>query len=109
MGAVLFSLLVACGASAQTPSAVSSSPPPPTPAQIARTPDAPLNPALPTVFVVGDSTARNQADLGWGDHFAHYFDTARINVANCAIAGRSSRTFIPRRRMGQGPGPDEAR
>jgi lysophospholipase L1-like esterase len=53
-----------------------------------------LNPALPTVFVVGDSTARNQADLGWGDHFARYFDTSRINVANRAIAGRSSRTFI---------------
>jgi lysophospholipase L1-like esterase len=49
---------------------------------------------LPTVFIVGDSTARNQADLGWGDHIAHLFDTTRINVANRAIAGRSSRTFI---------------
>jgi rhamnogalacturonan acetylesterase len=56
--------------------------------------NAPLNPNLPTVFIVGDSTARNQADLGWGDHFAHYFDTTRINVANRAHAGRSSRTFI---------------
>jgi rhamnogalacturonan acetylesterase len=55
---------------------------------------APLNPALPTIFVVGDSTARNKEDLGWGDHFAHYFDTARVNVANRARAGRSSRTFI---------------
>lgn len=53
-----------------------------------------MNPALPTVFIVGDSTARNQADLGWGDHVAHFFDTNRINVANRAIAGRSSRTFI---------------
>jgi lysophospholipase L1-like esterase len=53
-----------------------------------------LNPALPTIFIVGDSTARNGADLGWGDHFAHYFDLLRINVANRAIAGRSSRTFI---------------
>jgi rhamnogalacturonan acetylesterase len=68
--------------------------PPPTPAQTSVAPSAPLNPSLPTVFVVGDSTARNQADLGWGDHFAHYFDTARINVANRAHAGRSSRTFI---------------
>lgn len=68
--------------------------PPPTPAQTSIAPSAPLNPALPTVFIVGDSTARNQADLGWGDHFAHYFDTARINVANRARAGRSSRTFI---------------
>ncbi len=56
--------------------------------------DALLNPALPTVFIVGDSTARNNADLGWGDHFAPLFDTSRINVANRAIAGRSSRTYI---------------
>lgn len=73
-------------------------------AQIPTTPDAPpqtntvqnatLNPTLPTLFIVGDSTARNQADLGWGDHFAHYFDTTKINIANRAHAGRSSRTFI---------------
>ncbi len=56
--------------------------------------DAPLNRGLPTLFIVGDSTARNQADLGWGDHLAHYFDTTKINVANRARAGRSSRTFI---------------
>lgn len=68
--------------------------PPPTPEQTSVAPSVPLNPNLPTVFVVGDSTARNQADLGWGDHFAHYFDTTRINVANRARAGRSSRTFI---------------
>jgi lysophospholipase L1-like esterase len=68
--------------------------PPPTPPQTSAAPTAPLNPALPTVFIVGDSTARNQADLGWGDHFAHYFDTSRINIANRAHAGRSSRTFI---------------
>lgn len=68
--------------------------PPPTPAQTSVAPSTPLNPNLPTVFIVGDSTARNQADLGWGDHFAHYFDTTRINVANRARAGRSSRTFI---------------
>jgi rhamnogalacturonan acetylesterase len=68
--------------------------PPPTPAQTSEAADLPLNPALPTLFIVGDSTARNQADLGWGDHVAHYFDTTRINVANRARAGRSSRTFI---------------
>jgi rhamnogalacturonan acetylesterase len=68
--------------------------PPPTPSQTSAAPAAELNPALPTVFIVGDSTARNQADLGWGDHMAHYFDTARINVANRAIAGRSSRSYI---------------
>jgi lysophospholipase L1-like esterase len=66
---------------------------PDTPPQTSVATDAPLNPALPTVFIVGDSTARNQADLGWGDHFAQHFDTSRINVANRAVAGRSSRTF----------------
>jgi rhamnogalacturonan acetylesterase len=67
---------------------------PDAPPQTAVPKDAPLNPALPTVFIVGDSTARNRADLGWGDHFAPLFDTAKINVANRAIAGRSSRTYI---------------
>src|SRR5579884_3690369 len=56
--------------------------------------DALLDPRLPTVFVVGDSTARNKADLGWGDHFAHYFDTTRVNITNRSIAGRSSRSYI---------------
>lgn len=68
--------------------------PPPTPVQLSAPAAPPINPALPTLFIVGDSTARNQADLGWGDHLAHYFDTARINVVNRAIAGRSSRSFI---------------
>lgn len=67
---------------------------PVTPAQTSVARDAALNPALPTLFIVGDSTARNQADLGWGDHLAPYFDTARINIANRAKAGRSSRTYI---------------
>src|SRR4051812_32085019 len=63
-------------------------------AQAAATPaPAPLNPALPTVFVIGDSTANNTENRGWGDHLAHYFDTSKINVANRARAGRSSRTF----------------
>ena len=68
--------------------------PPPTPQQTNVPHNAPLNPTLPTVFIVGDSTARNSADLGWGDHFAQFFDTSRINVANRAIAGRSARSYI---------------
>jgi len=86
-------LFAAAGTLAQTPPA-NSTQPLPTPVQTKSAPVAPLNPALPTVFVVGDSTAHNQADLGWGDHLAHYFDTTLINVANRAIAGRSSRSFI---------------
>ena len=68
--------------------------PPATPSQSNLPADAPLNPALPTLFIVGDSTARNSADLGWGDHFAPSFDTNRINVANRARAGRSARSYI---------------
>ena len=67
---------------------------PVTPIQTSVAKETPLNPALPTVFVVGDSTARNQADLGWGDHLAILFNTSRINVANRARAGRSSRTYL---------------
>jgi len=89
----VFLFLAAWGAQAQAPDAASLKPPP-TPAQISAAPSLPLNPALPTLFIVGDSTARNQADLGWGDHLAHYFDTSRINVANRAIAGHSSRSYI---------------
>ncbi len=68
--------------------------PPPTPAQHQLPTDQALNPRLPTVFIVGDSTARNNTDLGWGDHFAPLFDASRINVANRAIAGRSARSYI---------------
>jgi len=68
--------------------------PPDTPAQSNLSENAPLNPKLPTIFLVGDSTCRNNADLGWGDHFAHYFDTTRVNIANRCMAGRSSRSYI---------------
>jgi lysophospholipase L1-like esterase len=57
---------------------------------------AQTSPSLPTIFVVGDSTARNNANgaQGWGDPFAAYFDPTRVNVLNRAMAGRSSRTYI---------------
>jgi len=56
-----------------------------------------LNPALPTIFVAGDSTAaRNNGNpiQGWGVPFADFFDASKVNVANRARGGRSSRTFI---------------
>jgi lysophospholipase L1-like esterase len=54
-----------------------------------------INPQLPTLFVVGDSTANNNANggLGWADPFASYFDPMKLNVVNRARGGRSSRTF----------------
>jgi rhamnogalacturonan acetylesterase len=69
-------------------------PPLPVPDQTGVQQNAPLNPNLPTIFIVGDSTARNKADLGWGDHFGHYFDLTKVNVANRAIAGRSARSYM---------------
>ena len=58
---------------------------------------ATLNPALPTLFIAGDSTAApgpTPDQEGWGEPFAAYFDAAKINIANRARGGRSSRTFI---------------
>src|SRR5579875_3556211 len=60
----------------------------------------PKNPALPTLWIVGDSTVRNghgdgaNGQWGWGEPLVSYFDTNRINVVNRAIGGRSSRTYI---------------
>jgi rhamnogalacturonan acetylesterase len=84
--ALAIALLLATPMLAQDPA-------PAMPVQKTAAVDAPLNPALPTIFIVGDSTARNQADLGWGDHFAALFDTSKVNIANRAVAGRSSRTY----------------
>ena len=55
----------------------------------------PANPALPTLFLVGDSTMKvgTPGQRGWGDDLAPFFDTAKINVVNEAIGGRSSRTY----------------
>jgi len=64
---------------------------------------APANPALPTIFIVGDSTAavHNEAReegiaaaQGWGVYFAPYFDLTKVNVVNAAKGGRSSRTYM---------------
>jgi lysophospholipase L1-like esterase len=55
-----------------------------------------INPQLPTLFVIGDSTANNNANggLGWADPFVTYFDPMKLNVVNRARGGRSSRTFV---------------
>lgn len=62
----------------------------------------PANPALPTIFITGDSTANihgdpnvpTQTTLGWGTPFGQFFDLSKVNVVNAARAGRSSRTFM---------------
>jgi lysophospholipase L1-like esterase len=58
--------------------------------------ERPLDPALPTLFLVGDSTVKSggvNGAVGWGERIAPWFDTRKINVVNSAIGGRSSRTF----------------
>lgn len=58
------------------------------------TPDKVLNPKLPTIFIVGDSTLNSNAPMrGWGQELAQFFDQTMINVVNRAIGGRSSRSF----------------
>lgn len=88
-------LLIASAAAlmAQAPAADSAAVPPPPP-QVNVPARMPLNPNLPTIFVVGDSTASNGPNLGWGSHLANYFDLTKVNVANRAIAGRSSRSYM---------------
>ncbi|MDQ2665555.1 MAG: GDSL-type esterase/lipase family protein, partial [Gemmatimonadota bacterium] len=60
----------------------------------------PANRALPTLYLVGNSTVRNGHgdgagnQWGWGDYIAPYFDTTKINVLNRAVGGLSARTFI---------------
>ncbi len=59
--------------------------------------------SIPTLFIVGDSTAHISGDqqkygakmrVGWGTPFHAYFNPAKIHVVNAAAAGRSSRTFL---------------
>lgn len=56
----------------------------------------PKNDKLPTLWIIGDSTVKNntQGLLGWGDPIAELFDTTKINVCNRGLGGRSSRSYI---------------
>ena len=59
----------------------------------------PANPALPTLFLIGDSTVRNGhgdgagGQWGWGEPLFKMFDATRVNVVNRAVGGLSSRSF----------------
>lgn len=54
----------------------------------------------PVAFLIGDSTVKcgagNGEDnkWGWGSYLQNYFDTTRISIENCALGGRSSRTYF---------------
>jgi lysophospholipase L1-like esterase len=58
------------------------------------TPEKAIDPKLPTLYIVGDSTVKSDAPLrGWGQELAQFFDPKKINIVNRAVGGRSSRTF----------------
>lgn len=53
----------------------------------------------PVLFTVGDSTVKNKDNdkngmWGWGSVIADLFNPNKISVENCAMAGRSARTFL---------------
>jgi lysophospholipase L1-like esterase len=59
-----------------------------------------INPALPTLFIVGDSTAARNNDpdhRGWGAVLVDYFDTTRINLVNQAQGGASFPSYYATR------------
>lgn len=64
-------------------------------------PPVPANPALPTLWLIGDSTVRNGTlgdgsnlnQWGWGAPLVLNFDPAKINVVNRAFGGTSSHSF----------------
>ena len=59
-----------------------------------------INEKTPVVFLIGDSTVKYDAGngednkWGWGSYLQNYFDTTRISIENCALGGRSSRTYF---------------
>lgn len=97
--AVLFGLLTACAQKVRVPAVDTD----PRQGQKIALPE-PANPALPSLFLIGDSTVRNGRDdgqqkgaegqWGWGNPIAAHFDASRINVVNRAIGGLSSRTYL---------------
>jgi rhamnogalacturonan acetylesterase len=91
---------IALAAALMTAQALPPSAPQPQPGPPPLTTDIPplphLDPALPTLFLVGDSTMKvgTAGQMGWGEVVGDFFDRTRINVVNYARGGRSSRTFI---------------
>lgn len=70
--------------------------PGPPPLSTGLPPLPPINPALPTLFLIGDSTVKvgTPGQMGWGEAIGAFFDLSRINIVNYARGGRSSRTFM---------------
>ncbi len=64
-------------------------------------PPFPIDPQLPDLWVIGDSTVRNGSEgngtnhgqWGWGAPFTFFFDPHKVNVVNRALGGTSARSF----------------
>lgn len=59
--------------------------------------EKPVDAALPTFHIVGDSTVKSGGvggKIGWAERIKPFFDINEINVVNNAIGGRSARTFF---------------
>jgi lysophospholipase L1-like esterase len=59
-----------------------------------------INPNLPTLWIIGDSTVRNgsyedagNGQWGWGRPIRYWFDETKINVQNRAVGGTTSLSF----------------
>ena len=61
-----------------------------------------LNPALPTLFMAGDSTAANgnATTRGWAALLVDYFDTSKVNLVNQAQGGARFNTYMATRWSG---------
>jgi hypothetical protein len=69
--------------------------------------DKPRDPALPSLFLVGDSTVKSggvNGAIGWGERIAPYFDTDKINVVNARHRRPQQPHLLYRRALGQGTG-----
>ncbi len=93
-------LLIFADARPQT--APPATPSTPAPSAASTSPAAPTTAALPTIFVCGDSTAKNNDKTktdpprqmqGWGTPIADYFDPAKVKINNVGHAGTSSHTY----------------
>jgi rhamnogalacturonan acetylesterase len=100
MRTLVLAVLLAIGSVATPVTRQAAQQPPPQPAgppplTQELPPLPPINPGLPTVFLVGDSTVKvgTAGQRGWGEAIGEYFDLSKVNVVNYARGGRSSRTF----------------
>jgi lysophospholipase L1-like esterase len=60
-------------------------------------PAAPLDPRRPTLFTIGDSTVRSAGQnghWGWGERLGDWLVPNGLQLANLAMAGRSTRSFL---------------